>query len=459
MSTIFLTVYDGDTEKVILQTGVLTRLIDAGHRIVLLVRGTDRLEYYRKTYDSELVSVEELPIAMTRTERLWYHLGWNTLPTRSAYIRRRERFENHQNYPRFTLESLLGFLGRFRLWREVLRLCYRLVPDAYCAEYFERYKPNLVFAPNMFSAEDMRMLRAAKRRGIKTVATAKSWDVLTTKAFTRVRADRLLVFNEVNREEAIHLGDYSPERVIVTGFPQFDLYTHNEWKDSRTEFCARLGLDASKKILLFAIPGNWKTPNTKDILAFLDEAIEKGRFKEPLQILARLHPKYPDSSEQEEYRHIILDRPGTHFSDSREVSIDMNVAESFQWTFTRGDVEHLANSLYWSELIINTESTLTLDAAMLGKPTLLIGYDGNQKLPYWKSVKRVYEREHYRNVLATGATPLVENNEQLFTTIEEFLAQPDRLASERNVLVMKLLYSRDGKSAERMANAILEVLP
>ena len=137
----------------------------------------------------------------------------------------------------------------------------------------------------------------------------------------------------------------------------------------------------------------------------------------------------------------------------------MNVAESFQWTFTRGDVEHLANSLYWSELIINTESTLTLDAAMLGKPTLLIGYDGNQKLPYWKSVKRVYEREHYRNVLATGATPLVENNEQLFTTIEEFLAQPDRLASERNVLVMKLLYSRDGKSAERMANAILEVLP
>ena len=105
------------------------------------------------------------------------------------------------------------------------------------------------------------------------MATAKSWDVLTTKAFTRVRADRLLVFNEVNREEAIHLGDYSPERVIVTGFPQFDLYTHNEWKDSRTEFCARLGLDASKKILLFAIPGNWKTPNTKDILAFLDEAI------------------------------------------------------------------------------------------------------------------------------------------------------------------------------------------
>ncbi len=457
MKTIFITVYDGDTEKVILRSGVFERIKASGCRIVLLVRGEDRLDYYRTSFADEKVIVELLPKAMTRLETVWYHLGWNTLPTRAAALRRHMKYRKHRNLLRYALESLAGVLGAFRSWRELLRLVYGLSLDRYCADYFDRYKPDAVFAPNMFSAEDMRMLRAAKRRSIPTVATAKSWDVLTTKAFTRVRASKLLVFNEVNREEAVRLGDYAKERVVVTGFPQFDVYAHDDWKMPKEAFCAKLGLDPAKKLILMAVPGDWKTPHTRDILHALDSAIEDGRLG-GVQVLARLHPKYADSSERETYQHIVMDRPGTHFNEDKEFSIDMGINGVYQWTFTDADIAHLANSLYHSELVINTESTLTLDGAALGKPSVLVAYDGKQKLPYADSVARVYEREHFRNVVLTGACPLARSDDELVSAIRRFLDDPGHLQKEREILKDRLLYKIDGKSAERTASAVLELL-
>lgn len=457
MKTLFLTVYDGDTEKVVLRSGVFGRLKESGHRIVLLVRVADRLPYYKQQFEKDNVIVELLPPAMTKLEALWYHLGWNTLPTRAAALRRSMHYRKHRNPLRYAVECLAGLLGHLRPWRELLRLIYSLAPDMYCAEYFDKYQPDLVFTPNMFSPEDMRMLRAAKRRGVPTVATAKSWDVLTTKAFTRVRADKLLVFNETNRKEAIHIGDYDPKRVVVTGFPQFDVYARDDWKLPREEFCKNLGLDAGKRLILMAVPGDWKTPHTRDILHALDEAIENGPLQD-VQVLARLHPKYADSSEHEAYRHIVMNRPGTHFNEGREFSIDMGVQNVYQWTFTDADIAHLANSLFHTEVVINTESTLTLDGAALGKPSVLVAYDGKQKLPYLDSVARIYEREHFRNVVKTGACPVARSDGELVSALRRFLDEPHYLQKEREVLKERLLYRTDGKSAERTASAVLELI-
>ncbi|MDB5189501.1 MAG: hypothetical protein JWL82_458 [Parcubacteria group bacterium] len=458
MKTLFLTVYDGDTEKVILRSGVFDRLKDSGNRIVLLIRGADRLAYYKEGFEEGNVVVELLPPAMTKLEMVWYHVGWNTLPTHSTYIRRYTKYRKHKNFIRYALECILGFLGNARAWRELLRTVYRYSPDSYCSDYFTKYQPDLVFAPNMFSPEDLRMLRAARRRGVATIATAKSWDVLTTKAFTRVKADRLLVFNEFNREEAIRLGDYAPTRVTVTGFPQFDVYARQDWRISKEAFCKQFAIDPTRALVLVAVPGDWKTPYTKEILAELDRRIEAGKFVKPVHVLARLHPKYADSSEGEHYKHVTMDRPGTHFNEKREFSVDMGIANTYQFTFAPKDIAHLANSILHSEVIVNTESTLTLDGAALDKPTILIGYDGNQTLAHWDSVARIYERDHYQHVIDTHAAPLVQSHDELEAMINNFLGDPDYLRAERDTLKTNLLYKVDGKSAERTATAVLSQL-
>jgi hypothetical protein len=425
--------------------------------MVLLIRGAEQLEYYREHFADEQVLVELLPHAASKVELLWYFVGWNTLPTRAAALRR--HMWRAKGWPlwRFCVGATLGVLGHLRLFRNALRSLYAISPDSYCEEFFDKYQPDLVFVPNMFSPEDFRLSRQARRRGVKTITTAKSWDVLTTKAFTRVRADRILVYNEFNRQEAVSLGDYSSNRITMTGFPQFDAYANPKLFAPREEFMRSIGADPNKPMILIAVPGDWKTPYTKDIIAELDRRIEEGRFG-PLQVLARFHPKYPDSSESLTLKHFIFDRPGTLLSKKRETSIDMGVTNSFFWTFTDKDVAHLANSLKYSEVVINTESTISLDAAAIDRPIVLIGYDGNHSPKYWDSIARVYEREHFRHITDTGAAPLVRSHDELEAAIKRFLDDPDYMRVQRDKLREQMLYRIDGKATERVAAAILEML-
>jgi len=56
---------------------------------------------------------------------------------------------DHKNPIRYLFENILGLLGRFRVWRNFLRWVYFHIPDDYCQGLFEKYKPDLVFAPNI----------------------------------------------------------------------------------------------------------------------------------------------------------------------------------------------------------------------------------------------------------------------------------------------------------------------
>ncbi len=456
--TIFVSVYDGDTEKNVLRTKTFEYLKESGNRIVLLIRGADRLENYSKQFATEQVNVELLPEAITAAERLWYYIGWNTLPTQSAEIRRRMYLARGWSYVRYLVGRVLGILGHVRLWRAFLRTVYYAVPDSYAEALFERYKPDLVFSPGMFSPEDTRLLKAAKKRGIPTVATAKSWDVLTTKAFTRVQADRLLVFNEINRSEAITIGDYTPEAVVVTGFPQFDAYNDLALMLGRDEFMRSQGLDTSKAFVFFSIPGDWKTAYTKDILEFLSAKIEARSFSKPIQVLAQIHPKYPSSCEGLTLPGIVIKRAGTFTNTQSEGSLDVGVSAALAFSFTNKDIQQLYNAIYHSVVTINVESTLTLDAAALDKQSILINYDGDHPQPYWQSIERLYEREHYQHVLQTGGAPLVKSHQELFEEINALLRDPDHRKDNRKKLQDTMLYKRDGLATKRVASAILEFL-
>ncbi len=456
--TIFLSVFDGDTERIILRTDVFEILKESGHRIVLLVRGKDRIDQYQKEFASEQVAVELLPSAASRLETLWYYIGWNSVPTHAVAVRRYREYWVNKQYLFYVLGFIAWSLGHLRLWRELLRGIYRLFGEDYAADLFEKYHPDLLFAANMFSSEDTRLLRMARKLKVPTVTIAKSWDVLTTKAFTRVKADRIVVYHQYNREEAIRIGDYRPEQVVVTGFPQFDIYTDPNIIRPREEFCRSVGLDPERRFVLYGLPGDWKSPDTRAILSELDRRIEKGSFVKPLQVLARFHPKYTDSSEGLSSANIIFDKPGRYFGAGGEFGIDASVANTNQWSFRDDDIIHLANSIFHSDIVLNVDSTLTLDAAALDRPSILVAYDGDRILPYKRSIAYIYERDHYLNVLATGSAPLVRSHDELETAINQFLEDPRYLKSELEELKAKLLYISDGQSGVRMGKAVLECI-
>jgi len=459
MKTIFISIYDGDTERVILRTGVFKTILESGHKIVLLIRGDELVSYYRKEFGSEQVHVEALPNANSRMEAWWFSIGWNTIPTKATAVRRYRDYFLRKKYGMYLLGGILSFLGRFRVWRNFLRTIYFSSGTDYAGDLFDTYQPDILFAANMFSPEDARLLVTAKKRKVKTITLAKSWDVLTTKAFVRVKADKIMVYNQYNAEEASRIGDYRREQVAVTGFPQFDVYTHPELVLSREAFCEKAGLDPSRRIILYGIPGDWKSPDTRAVLTELGRRIEQDAFVKPIQILARFHPKYRDSSEGMSAPHIIFDKPGTYFSDKTEFSLDAgNRGSTNKWTFRNDDIVHLVNSLYHSDLVINVDSTLTLDAAALGKSSILIGYDGDRKLAYKESIAFIYERDHYQNVLKTGGVSLVHSHDELVNEINKFLSDTQYRKTGLEILKQNLLFKIDGHSGERMATEILSLL-
>ena len=90
-------------------------------------------------------------------------------------------------------------------------------------ELFDRHQPVLVVAANpglVFS--EVPLLRTARRRGVRSMAIDPSWDNFTNKLIPVRQVDRLVVWNEIMKQQAIDLHGYAAAAVSVAGCPQFD---------------------------------------------------------------------------------------------------------------------------------------------------------------------------------------------------------------------------------------------
>jgi len=96
-------------------------------------------------------------------------------------------FWNQGKYFNASFLWLLSKLGHIKLYRKLLRWAdFHFMPKKFYKEYFEKYKPDLIFASDVFSAPDVNLLREARARGIFTIGMVRSWDNVTSKGMNRV---------------------------------------------------------------------------------------------------------------------------------------------------------------------------------------------------------------------------------------------------------------------------------
>ena len=101
------------------------------------------------------------------------------------------------------------------------------------------------------ASEQVDTVRAARALGIPVGVCVASWDNLTNKGLLKVDLDLVTVWNEHQRTEAITLHGARPEAVTVTGAQPFDRWFEKQPCRGRDEFCAMLGFDPAKPIVLF----------------------------------------------------------------------------------------------------------------------------------------------------------------------------------------------------------------
>jgi hypothetical protein len=130
-------------------------------------------------------------------------------------------------------------------------------PAPSIVNYIREQRPDaLVITPLVdLGSQQIDYVRAARQLGIPSALAVWSWDHLSSKAFLREYPDRVLVWNDTQREEATRVHGVPADRVVVTGAQCFDHWFTRRPSRTREEFCAQLGLPADRPLILYVATG------------------------------------------------------------------------------------------------------------------------------------------------------------------------------------------------------------
>jgi len=136
----------------------------------------------------------------------------------------------------------------------LLRRLERAIPETPSIHAFvQQQQPDVMLLTPLIDlgSSQIDYLRAARALGVPTALCVWSWDHLSSKALIRECPDRVFVWNGTQKREATELHRVPPDRVIVTGAQCFDHWFDRAPSRSKEEFCAQIGLDPTRPVVLW----------------------------------------------------------------------------------------------------------------------------------------------------------------------------------------------------------------
>lgn len=325
-----------------------------------------------------------------------------------------------------------------------------LVSHPQMERLFDEHRPSLVVAANpglVFS--EVPLLRTAKRRGVFAMALDASWDNFTNKLIPVRQVDRLVVWNDLMKSQAVELHGYHPDAIRVTGAPQFDPHFRMQARASRDEFFRRVGADPAKRLIALTTTPRSLYRHHDYVLRALAAAITSGELG-GAQVLVRLHPR-DDLSAYDAFGgvpNVIIEKP---FRDT------VTVADGLAIDVMPEHQRHLGDTLHHADVVVNVASTISIEACIFDTPVVNICFDGADE-PYVRSARRYYSFTHYVNITDRGAVRVATSPQEMVTMVANYLAEPAMDAAGRRQVVMDQCQFTDGGSAERVIQCVLDEL-
>lgn len=222
-------------------------------------------------------------------------------------------------------------------------------------------------------------LRAAESLRIPAAVCVASWDNLTSKSLIRPIPDRVVVWNEMQRQEAVELHDVPSDRVVVTGAQNFDQWL--VWQASpREELCARLGFDPARPIVLYVCFTPFVRAANQDEVAFVRKWLAVlGAHTELAEanVIVRPHPKRLEPWED-------VELGGRAVVWPRQAQLPTDEASKSDYF----------DSIFHSAAVVGLNSTAMLEAGLLGRPVLTV-----LAPEFWESQEGTL---HFRYLLEVG---------------------------------------------------------
>ncbi len=343
-------------------------------------------------------------------------------------------------------KSLLSnTLARFSWYKDMIRWLLLHTRGSRAIErILDEYHPNLVFTPSLIDNDvDALIALEAKRRGIRVVGMVRSWDNLNHHGLLAVVPDRFVFQNQWLKEAAgaFQAIDVEKMRTDVIGLPHYDLYKNPApYLRGRGQFLQGLGLESDKKLIFLA--GTEYSYLEMLLPRRLEEMINSGAIRTPVQVLFRPHPSPKvDSAEygMESMRHVKIDR--AYMERGKRLSTDTGGFIQLMW---------------YADVVINICSTLSIDAAVFDTPAIALEFDDPERPQrYWKSMPRFNEYfDHQRRLIETGGVRTPRSLEDLARDIDAYLDNPSLDAEGRKKVLEEFVAPFDGKAGERLASIL-----
>ena len=450
--TIFIVIYQGHQARNVLKTDIFKLLKEREDLRLVIFCKKIKADYYRQEYGGERVIIEgvELP-KMQGLERKFFNLAAILVDSQTVKLRQLKLLDKERNHLKYLIRRLITkILGNCPPIKSLIRYFdFHFCLRKELLEYFDKHQPDLVFVPNILGRLDTAMVQAAKKRGVKSVGMVNSWDNLSSRGLMRAVPDKLIVHNETIKNEAIHFDGLRPANIFISGLPHFDYYV-KEKRSSKEEFYRRINVPPDKEIILFCPIGPPSCTTEWQVLKQLHQAIKDGKITFKAHLLVRLPPNNQSmAGEINPDENLTVDRQGFRF-----LSGDLN-----DWEWTAKEMIHLADSLYFSKVLIGYASTMTIDAAAFDLPVINVAYEG------WEKKKGIetyewfyYHTTHYLPVIQSGALKLANNLEQLIDLINQYYHHPEQDREKRKKLLLEQTYKFDGRSGERLADYLIKNL-
>jgi hypothetical protein len=239
---------------------------------------------------------------------------------------------------------------------DALRTAERSLPTvAEIRQQLRAFTPDLVLITPLvyLGSWQFEVMRAALAEGMRTAFAVGSWDHLSSKALVRDVPQRVLVWNETQKDEAVRLHGIPADRVVVTGAQCYDQWFGRQPVRPREEFCALVGLPADRPLILYVCSALfWGSPVEAEFVCTWIRSLRESGDPDlrDAAVLIRPHP-----ARMEEWKAI-------------DLSQFEHVALYGSNPMDPASKEDYFESLYYSRAVVGLNTSAFLEAAIVDRP-------------------------------------------------------------------------------------------
>lgn len=443
----------GFSVRMVIQTNLLGKLTEKGYRVALISLDDEdfTLKEYCLSNNVRLISFNPkssfwsteyfllrryLLEDIRKNPALWEkHLR----VIEGKEVSQLRKFKIRCYYFLFLFSKFLPFIKRLVLRFENSKLRFT---DA--ERLIKELSPKLVVSTYPINIMESSLLNSAKKnKRIRTVIQLLSWDNITCKGRFPVLAHSYISWGPIMTEELQEYLLVNKKDIYTTGVPHFDVHRLIAENRDSHQHIVRLGLDPVKPYIFFAMSSPYFAPREIEIIEKIAYWVNEGSFGD-IQFIIRPHPQNVQGN--------MADRtwlPRLKNLNNSSVAVDFpQVNDSkIPWSMQLNDMYKLGNLIGGASVVLNTCSTISIDSLFYNVPIIVTAFDNDEKLPWWQSARRNMDYEHFAKLLQTKALNRVNNYQELFLAIRNYIANPETDSEYRKIALHQECRIDDNVSA------------